>query len=73
LRDEDVLKRAIAWFCLLAGALLNIELVLTAGRVNFVWLLLLVLAVSFFQRNGWSTPANKAKDDEHNPESDSDS
>ena len=49
-----MLKRAAAWFCLLAGTLLNLELLLTAGRVNFVWLLLAGLAVYFFQRNGWT-------------------
>jgi hypothetical protein len=67
-----MLKRGIAWFCLLAGALLNIELLLTAGRVNFVWLLLFGLAVSFFQRNGWSAVGNKAKEDAAKPEGKSD-
>jgi len=68
-----MLKRGIAWFCLLAGALLNIELLLTAGRVNFVWLLLCGLAVLFFQRNGWSAAGNKAKEDAADLEGDSDS
>ena len=68
-----MLKRGIAWFCLLAGALLNIELVLTAGRVNFVWLLFFGLAVAFFQRNGWSAAGNKAKEDAAGPKGDSDS
>ena len=71
--NEDMLKRAIAWFCLVAGALLNIELLLTAGRVNFVWLLLFGLAVSFFQRNGWSAAGNKATEDEAKPEGEPDS
>jgi len=68
-----MLKRGIAWFCLLAGALLNIELLLTAGRVNFVWLLFFGLAVAFFQRNGWSAPENKGTEDEAKPEGEPDS
>ena len=68
-----MLKRGIAWFCLLAGALLNIELLLTAGRVNFVWLLFFGLAVAFFQRNGWLAAGNKATEGETKPEGDSDS
>ena len=68
-----MLKRAIAWFCFLAGALLNIELLLTAGRVNFVWLLFFGLAVAFFQRNGWSAPGNKGAEGEAEPESEPDS
>ena len=47
-----MLKRAAAWFCLIAGALLNVELLLTAGRVNFVWLLLFAIAARYFQQNG---------------------
>lgn len=68
-----MLKRAIAWFCLLGGGLLNIELVLTAGRVNFVWLLFFGLAVAFFQRNGWSAPGSKGSEGEAEPEGEPDS
>lgn len=51
-----MLKRAAAWFCLLAGGALNIELLLTGGRVNFIWLLLFGIAALYFQRNGLFRP-----------------
>jgi hypothetical protein len=51
------MKRAAAWFCVLGGTLLNIELLLTSGRVNFVWLLLLALSAGWLQRNGWTAAA----------------
>ncbi len=53
-----MIKRTAAWFCLAAGTLLNIELLLTAGRLNFVWLLLLALSVRWLLKNGWTAAAS---------------
>ena len=50
------LKRVAAWFGLLAGGALNIELLLTGRSVNMTWLLLVGLSLLYFQKNGFLQP-----------------
>ena len=57
-----MLTRVAAWFGLLGGGLVNIELVLTSGRINFIWLLLFGLSARYFQRNGLLRPKQQQGD-----------
>ena len=50
------MTRVSAWFCLLGGGALTLELLLSGERINFLWLLLFALSARYFHRHGLLRP-----------------
>ena len=61
-------KRVAAWFCLLGGGALNIERLLTGGSIHPSSLLLVAIAVLYFQRNGFLGSKQETIDDRKTPD-----
>jgi hypothetical protein len=51
-REQAMVKRVLAWIAVLAGGLVTIESVFIAHKPNWVWILILLIGIAYFAKNG---------------------
>ncbi|MHB0971221.1 MAG: hypothetical protein ACYC7A_06180 [Thermoanaerobaculia bacterium] len=48
-----MVKRVLAWSAVLAGGLVTVESVFIAHKPNWVWILILLIGIAYFAKNGF--------------------
>jgi hypothetical protein len=48
-----VIARVLAWLAVIFGAAITLESTLIAHRPNWIWILILVLGIAYFLKNGF--------------------
>jgi hypothetical protein len=53
-----MVKRIVAWCAVIFGGAVTLESVFIAHRPNWLWILILLLGIAYFAKNGFMAPRN---------------